>query len=105
MMTSIQKIPFQKFTEIVAKEVYEALGKKYDVRNAVIQEIKPQSSSPIVVILVTSNNGLPKDEPCIKKMSQAYVEYDTIYHGDIKAFAKGYAKEVENFYKYVDPGK
>lgn len=105
METSVQKISFQKFTEIVAKEVYDALSKKYDVRNAVIQEIQPLSSSPIVVILVTSKCGLAKDEPCIKKMSQAYLEYDTIYHGNIKDFAKGYAGEVEAFYKYVNPNK
>ena len=105
MEASVQKISFQKFTEIVAKEVYDALSKKYDVRNAVIQEVQPLSSSPIVVILVTSKSGLAKDELCIKKMSQAYIEYDTLYHGNIKAFAKSYASEVESFYKYVNPNK
>lgn len=97
------KLTFQEFTEIAAKEVYFALSKKYDVRNALIREEQPGKSSPIVVILVTAESGIPKQEPCIKKLSQAYLEYDEIYHDDIKAFAKGFAEEVLRFYKYVSP--
>ena len=100
-----QKLTFQRFTETVTKEVYDALQRKYDVRNAVLEETRPLSSSPIVVLLVTAPSGLPKEEPCIKKMSQAYLEYDTVYHGDIKAFAQGFAKEVRTFYQYVNPKK
>ena len=101
--TDVSKLTFQEFTEKAAQEVYRALQKRYDVRNAVVREVQPMSSSPIVVILVTSQKGLPKDEPCIKKMSQAYLEYDKVYHGNMQAFAKGFAKEVDDFYAYVDP--
>lgn len=48
-----KKLTFQKFTEIASYEVYKALGKQYDVRNAVLKEIMPQCSAEIAVILVT----------------------------------------------------
>lgn len=98
-----KRLSFQQFTEIAAKEVYYALNKKYDVRNAILREIMPQKSSQIAVILVTANTGIPFQEPCIKKLSQAYLEYDVIYNKDIKAFAKAFAEEVEKFYSYVSP--
>lgn len=46
-----KKLTFQKFTEIASYEVYKALGKQYDVRNAVLKEIMPQCSAEIAVIL------------------------------------------------------
>lgn len=98
-----KKLTFQKFTEIAVYEVYKALDKQYDVRNAVLKEVMPQCSAEIAVILVTKSTGLPMQEPCIKKLSFAYYEYSTVYHGNIQEFALAYANEVKNFYQYVDP--
>lgn len=98
-----EKMSFQKFLNNVSHEVYEALGRKYNVRNAVLNESTPGYSSQVSVILVSGNKGVAAQEPCIKKFTQAYMEYDTIYNGDIKAFAAGFAKEVRDFYEYVHP--
>lgn len=100
-----EKLDFQKFMNKVSHEVYEALGRKYNVRNAVFTESTPGYSSQVSVILVVGSKGISAQEPCIKKFTQAYMEYDTIYNGDIKAFATGFAKEVRDFYAYVRPPK
>lgn len=95
------KLDFQKFMNEVSHEVYEALGRKYNVRNAVFTENTPGYSPQVSVILVIGSKGISAQEPCIKKFTQAYMEYDTVYNGDIKAFAAGFAKEVRDFYAYV----
>lgn len=104
-MADVRKMDFQKFLNVAAHEVYDALERKYDVRNAIVKEVSPKESSQMAVILVTKRSGLPAQEPYIKKLSQSYVEYDLIYHCNIKEFAKGFAKEVAEFYDYVNPEK